>query len=105
MQKGIAFLSSSFCLLYSAFPKNGNSRLISSGEGREPYSHSSNVSANLTALPRSSPYSLVSTSRERLASPDCRSDQRALSQAFRAVGSASGGTLRSSSSLPLAPPS
>ena len=41
--------------LHLASPKNGKRRLRSSFEGCEPYSQTSNASANFTALPFSSP--------------------------------------------------
>src|SRR4249920_3929662 len=84
-----------------ASEKNGNSCFSSAGDGRRPYSHNSNASANLTAFPFSSPYSWTSSLRYLSASPDCRPCQRCLSHAFRPATSLAGGTPRTNSSLPL----
>src|SRR5688572_2436665 len=85
--------------------QNGNNFRNSSSPTRAPYSQSSKVSANFTALPCSGPYHLMSRSRYLSASLPCLAPQRRRSQALRATSSVAAGTVFTYSSLPLAPPS
>src|SRR5262245_20215421 len=85
--------------------QNGNSFLISSTVGLRPYSQISNASAYFTALPFSSPYHCANAARYFCASLDCRPLHLSLSHARRPASSLAGGTPRTNSSLPLAPPS
>src|SRR5262249_25723142 len=86
--------------------KNGKSLTSSSGDGRRPYSHSSNASAYRTAFPVSGPYPLTRSSRKRSATLAFNVLQRACrSHALRAAIALAGGTLLTYSSLPFAPPS